>query len=216
MKQHCCRTWQGPSLARNLDSCCSWNFAPKMTLFHVGCVWCRLTLWGNLWTQSNEGPRNRCFTLGLWFHVGFREDLVIFFMLFRVGVYVWDAWRVEIHCFENGKTPQVSLRSRPWRGLSKLRCFMSGWGFVSGLQVPNLKCYAVFAGHSKPSLGTSEARESALPTCLLSSLKDHGIGCKAWMVTSHGSLTNSDMDGVRNMDELHHQPWSMNDESKQT
>ena len=68
----------------------------------------------------------------------------------------------------------------------------------------------------KPSLGTSEARESALPTCLLSSLKDHGIGCKAWMVTSHGSLTNSDMDGVRNMAELHHQPWSMNDESKQT
>ena len=36
-------------------------------------------------TQSNEGPRSRCFTLGLWFHVGFRADLVMFFMLFRVG-----------------------------------------------------------------------------------------------------------------------------------
>ena len=53
-------------------------------------------------------------------------------------VYVWNAWCIEIHCFENGKTPQVSLRSRPWRGLSKVRCFMSGWGFVSGLRVPKI------------------------------------------------------------------------------
>ena len=33
---------------------------------------------------------------------------------------------------ENGRQPQVSLRSQPRRGLSKIRCFMSGWGFVSG------------------------------------------------------------------------------------
>ena len=35
--------------------------------------------------QANEGPRSRCFTLGLWFHVGFRADFVMFFMLFHVG-----------------------------------------------------------------------------------------------------------------------------------
>ena len=81
-----------------------------------------------MWIQSNEGPRSRCFTLGLWFHVGFRADLVMFFHVVSCRVYVWDAWCIEIHCFENGKTPQVSLQSRPWRGLSKVRCFMSGWG----------------------------------------------------------------------------------------
>ena len=91
-----------------------------------------------MWTQSSEGPRSRCFTLGLWFHVGFRADLVIFFYVISCRAYVWDAWRIEIHCFENGRTPQVSLRSRPWRGLSKVRCFMSGWGFVSGLRVPKV------------------------------------------------------------------------------
>ena len=58
----------------------------------------------------------------------------MFFHVVSCRVYVWDAWCIEIHCFENGKTPQVSLRSRPWRGLSKVRCFMSGWGFVSGLR----------------------------------------------------------------------------------
>ena len=77
----------------------------------------------------------------LWlpgFHVGFRADSVMFFHVVSCRVYVWDAWCIENHCFENGKTPQVSLRSRPWRGLSLVRCFMSGWGFVSGLRVPKI------------------------------------------------------------------------------
>ena len=91
---------------------------------------------GNLWTQSNEGPRSRCFTLGLWFHVGFRADLVICFVLFRVGFMSGMLGALKFIAFENGKTPQVSQRSRPWRGLSKVRCFLSGWGFVSGLRVP--------------------------------------------------------------------------------
>ena len=56
-----------------------------MSLFHVGCVSRRVTLWGICGPQCNEGPRSRCFTLGLWFHVGFRADLVMFFVLFRVG-----------------------------------------------------------------------------------------------------------------------------------
>ena len=61
----------------------------------------------------------------------------MFFMLFRVGFMSVMLGGIEIHCSENGRTPQVSLHSRPWRGLNKIRCFMSGWGFVSGLQVPN-------------------------------------------------------------------------------
>ena len=73
----------------------------------------------------------------------------MFFMLFRVGCNnVCDAWCIEIPCFENGRTPQVSLCSRPWRGLSKLRCFMSGWGFVSGLRVPK-KCFLEGAAKAK-------------------------------------------------------------------
>ena len=63
----------------------------------------------------------------------------MFFHVFSCRVYVWDDWCIEIHCFENGKTQQVSLQSWPWRGLSKVRCFMSGWGFVSGLRVPKTK-----------------------------------------------------------------------------
>ena len=110
-----------------------------MTLFHVGCVSCWVTLWGICGSQCNEGPRSRCFTLGLWFHVGFRADLVMFFMLFRVGfMSVMLGWCIEMRCFENGRTPQVSLRFRPRRGLSKIRCFMSGWGFVSCLRVPKI------------------------------------------------------------------------------
>ena len=69
---------------------------------------------------------------------GFLLGLERFFHVVSCRVYVSDARRIEIHCFENGKTPQVSLRSRPWCGLSKVRCFMSGWGFVSCLRVPNL------------------------------------------------------------------------------
>ena len=64
---------------------------------------------------------------------------MILFHVVPCRVYVWDVWCIEIHCLENGNTPQVSLRSRPWRGLSKVRCFMSGWGFVSGLRVPNVR-----------------------------------------------------------------------------
>ena len=111
-----------------------------------------------------------------------------------------------------------SLSTKPPNLPQEVRRIRTPLSYHNPAQYENnpLKCYAMFTGHLNHLLGTSEARESALPTCLLSSLKDHGIGCKAWMVTSHGSLTNSDMDGVRNMDELHHQPWSMNDESKQT
>ena len=127
----------GTSLARNLDSCCSWKSPQRWRCFMSGVFRVGWHCGGNLWTQFNEGPRSRCFTLGLWFHVGFRADLVMFFHVVSCRVYVWDAWCIEIHCFENGKTPQVSLRSQPWRGLSKVRCFMSGWGFVSGLRVPN-------------------------------------------------------------------------------
>ena len=55
-------------------------------LFHVGCVSCRVTLWGEFVDPNlMKDSRSRCFTLGLWFHVGFRADLVMFFMLFRVG-----------------------------------------------------------------------------------------------------------------------------------
>ena len=87
--------------------------------------------------QCNEGPRSRCFTLGLRFHVGFRVDFLMFFMLFRVGFMSVMLGALKLHnCFENGRTPQVSLRSRPWRGLNKIRCFMSGWVFMSGLRVP--------------------------------------------------------------------------------
>ena len=85
MKQHCCCTWQG-HLWLAISTVVAAQIAPKMMLFHVGCVSCRVTLWGEFVDpQCNEGPRSRCFTLGLWFHVGFRTDLVMFFMLFRVG-----------------------------------------------------------------------------------------------------------------------------------
>ena len=126
----------GTSLARNLDSCCSWKSPQRWRCFMSGVFRVGWHCGGNLWTQFNEGSRSRCFTLGLWFHVGFRADLVMFFHVVSCRVYVCDAWCIEIHCFEIGKTPQVSLRSRPWCGLSKVRCFMSGWGFVSGLLVP--------------------------------------------------------------------------------
>ena len=138
----------GTSLARNLDSCCSWKSPQRWRCFMSGVFRVGWHCGGNLWTQSNEGPRSRCFTLGLWFHVGFRADLVMFMHVVSCRVYVWDAWCIEIHCFENGETPQVSLQFRPWRGLRKVRCFMSGWGFVKGFAGAQLS--EIF--HLRPAL----------------------------------------------------------------
>ena len=84
MKEHCCCTWQGhPWLA--VSTVVAAENRPKDD---VSCWVCFVSvdIMGEfVWTQSNEGPRSCCFMLGLWFHVGFRADLVIFFMLFRVG-----------------------------------------------------------------------------------------------------------------------------------
>ena len=137
MKQHCCCTWQGHPWAA-ISTVLAAENRPKHDV--VSCRVCFVSgdiVRGICGPQCNEGPRSRCFTLGLWFHVGFRADLVMVFMhVVSCRVYVCDAWCIEIHCFENGRTPQVSLRSRPWRGLSIIRCFTSGWGFVSGLRLP--------------------------------------------------------------------------------
>ena len=85
MKQHCCCTWQGhPWLG--ISTVVPAENRPKDDI--VSCRVCFVSVdivGGDLWTQSNEGPRSRCFTLGLWFHVGFRANLVMFFMLFCVG-----------------------------------------------------------------------------------------------------------------------------------
>ena len=70
----------------------------------------------------------------------------MFFHVVSCRVSVCDAWCIGIDCFENGRAPQVFLRSRPWRGLSKIRCFMSGRGFVSGLRVPKFGVDLIFRG----------------------------------------------------------------------
>ena len=88
--------------------------------------------------QCNEGPRSRCFTLGLWFHVGFGADLVMVFMLFRVGfmsVMLGALKFIALKTSEHHKFLCVFGHGVD----SKTRCFMSGWGFVSGLRVPNLR-----------------------------------------------------------------------------
>ena len=66
---------------------------------------------------------------------------MVFFMLYHVGFMLvmlgalkFIAWKTaEHHEF------RCILGHGAWRGLSKIRCFMSGWGFVSGLQVPILQ-----------------------------------------------------------------------------
>ena len=163
IKQHSCCTWQGHPW-HAISTVVAAENRPKDDV--VSCRVCFVS--GDIVDpkqqgQANEGPRSRCFTLGLWFHVGFRADFVMFFFhVVSCRVYVCDAWCIEIHCFETGRTPQVSLRSRPWRGLSKIRCFMSGWGFVSGLRVPK-KCpnkIDVIAGKKK---GGKNRRAQNLP-----------------------------------------------------
>ena len=133
-KQHCCCTWQGHPLLAISTVVAAENLL-KMTTIHVGCVSCRMTLWGEF--VDPDVMKDREAVVSRWvcgFMLGL-ERILWWFLCCFVSGYVCDAWHIEIHCFENGRTPQVFLRSRPWRGLSKIRCFMSGWGFVSGLQV---------------------------------------------------------------------------------
>ena len=87
---------------------------------------------GELWTQSNEGLRSRCFTLGLWFHVRFRVDLAMFSMLCRVsggrmtrpplgkglrgtskklGAFWEVLFALVLLCFEDRKTSKKFLRN---------------------------------------------------------------------------------------------------------
>ena len=51
------------------------------------------------------------------------------------SVSVCDAWGIEIHSLESGRTLVLRHGGR-WRGLNKMHCFMSGWGFVSGCGCP--------------------------------------------------------------------------------
>ena len=78
MKQHCCCTWQEhPWLA--ISTVVTAEFRPKEDV--VSCRVCFVSgdiVGGICGPQCNEGPRSHCFTLGLWFHVGFRADLVMF------------------------------------------------------------------------------------------------------------------------------------------
>ena len=139
-KQHCCCTWQGhPWLA--ISTVVAAENRPKDDV--VSCWVCFVS--GDIVGEcvdpnvmkDREAVVSR-WVCGLWFRVGFRANLVMPFHVVSCRVYVCDAWCIELHCCENGRTSQVSLRFRPWRGLSKRRCFMSGWGFVSGLRGPNI------------------------------------------------------------------------------
>ena len=79
--------------------------------------------------------------LDLWFHVGLRADLVVFFLLFHVG---FKSVMLGTLKFVIGKATEhrkVLLRYWPWHGLNKIRYFMSGWGFVSVLRVPNQRIF---------------------------------------------------------------------------
>ena len=85
MKQHCCCTWQGHSWLAISTVVAAENRHKDDVVSCRVCFVSADIVGGICGPQSNEGPRSRCFTLGLWFHVGFRADLVMFFMLFRVG-----------------------------------------------------------------------------------------------------------------------------------
>ena len=61
---------------------------------------------------------------------------------------------------------QVLLHSRPWLGLNKIDDFMSGWGFVLGLRVPNLlQTIALHTMH--PSRQVAHCTSCSLLTCEL-------------------------------------------------
>ena len=85
IKQYCCCTWQGhPWLAISTvvaaENSSKDDVVSCRVCFVLGDIVGRMC-----GTQCDEAPRNRCFTLGLWFHVGFRADFMMFFMLVRVG-----------------------------------------------------------------------------------------------------------------------------------
>ena len=44
----------------------------------------------------NEGPGSRCFTLGLWFHAGWRADLMVFFIVECTSVSLCVAWAFKL------------------------------------------------------------------------------------------------------------------------
>ena len=49
-------------------------------------------------------------------------------------VYVCDAWDIEVHGLESNRAPSfAAFAAMAWT--EQIRCFMSGWGFVSGLRV---------------------------------------------------------------------------------
>ena len=85
MKQHCCCTWQGhPWLA--ISTAVAAENRPKDDVVSCRVCFVLVDIVGGICGPNLMKDREgRCFTLGLWFHVGFRADLVIFFMLFRVG-----------------------------------------------------------------------------------------------------------------------------------
>ena len=89
MKQHCCCTWQGhPWLA--ISTVVAAEIAPKIMLFHVGYVSCRVTLWGEF-VDPNEMKDREAVVSG-WvcgFMLGLERILWCFSCCFVSGLCLW-------------------------------------------------------------------------------------------------------------------------------
>ena len=84
--------------------------------------------------------RDDVVSLWAWGFMLVEERMVWRSHVFVLKCFAYDclAWALkpsQIHSLDSNRTPEVLLRIRPWRGLTNIAGFKSGWGFVSGSRV---------------------------------------------------------------------------------